>query len=1032
MRCHIRRVVYVVVAVVLIQLAVQLLFLMQQRRPATLTRHLLAAHNTGDESWGICNNKRCNPVKADMLNVHLIAHSHDDVGWLKTVEEYYTGRHTIPYSKSFVYGKECIACILKSVIPQLLANPERRFIFIEMAFFSRFWNESDTKTRANIVKLIRERRLEFATGGWCMSDAATTYYNDIIDQHTLGFNFINTHFGKCAQSNIAWHVDQFGHSREHSSIFAQMGFDAIFLGRISDQDRNNRKVDQNMEHIWNASPRNLEDRASLFTHVNHEGYYAPKYFLMEGWNEDHILLQKAEYVDSFLNVVNKIATFYKTNHIQIEMGSDFAYSKAHEWFSNLDDLIQFANERQATGSKVNLLYSTPSCYLHYVHAANFTWTEKNDDYFPYGTGWGEYWTGFYTSKGGLKKHVKDAGALLQACKQLNVFTSPHSGPDRVQTLKEGMAVLQHHDAITGTEKEAVVRDYNKLLSVGRHSCQSVVSDAYKTLSGDVHQPKQEFCPLLNISSCPPTEKYSKFIATMYNPLSRSVTSWIRLPVTKSEYRVVDPSGNVVPNEVLPLSESTFHIPERPTSSPKNDLIFKVQLPPLGFKSYVVESHSDAEAGSKPQFMPIYSNKMKISNNLLTVTIDKEWGTITQIANVESGIFINLKQELQYYEGMSAALKPSGAYIFNPRGVTAKSFHSSVITTVLKGKLVTEVHQNFSDWASQVIRLYDSTNYVEIEWTVGPIPVAEDYLGKEVIAMYKSDLNNHGKFYTDSNGREIMERRRNHRDTWVLEEHSPVASNYYPVTSKIFITDPTRNIQLTVLTDRCQGGSSIRDGEIELMLHRRTTRDDNLGVSEVLSEKGQDGQGLILRGKHYLFIDTIEKSARLHREMSQQIHLPPTLSFMPLRTSYEEWQKNHALSWSGLQNALPDNVQLLTLDTVPGGNSEVFLIRLEHTYEVDEDKQYSVPAEVSLQALFSPFQIDEIEELSLGANFQQSEVHRLKWRTTKGKVTPEHIGHVSHDPEASDGMTIVLRPMQIRTFHIYVSEPKKNFLFKFFK
>ena len=33
-------------------------------------------------------------------------------------------------------------------------------------------------------------------------------------------------------------------------------------------------------------------------------------------------------------------------------------------------------------------------------------------------------------------------------------------------------------------------------------------------------------------------------------------------------------------------------------------------------------------------------------------------------------------------------------------------------------------------------------------------------------------------------------------------------------------DPDRNIQLTVLTDRCQGGSSIRDGEIELLVRKQ--------------------------------------------------------------------------------------------------------------------------------------------------------------------------------------------------------------------
>ena len=28
---------------------------------------------------------------AEVLNVHLIAHSHDDVGWLKTIDQYYYG-----------------------------------------------------------------------------------------------------------------------------------------------------------------------------------------------------------------------------------------------------------------------------------------------------------------------------------------------------------------------------------------------------------------------------------------------------------------------------------------------------------------------------------------------------------------------------------------------------------------------------------------------------------------------------------------------------------------------------------------------------------------------------------------------------------------------------------------------------------------------------------------------------------------------------------------------------------------------------
>jgi len=63
-------------------------------------------------------------VVAGKLNVHLVPHSHDDVGWLKTVDQYYVGSNTT------IQGA-CVMNTLDSVVDALARDPARKFVVVE-------------------------------------------------------------------------------------------------------------------------------------------------------------------------------------------------------------------------------------------------------------------------------------------------------------------------------------------------------------------------------------------------------------------------------------------------------------------------------------------------------------------------------------------------------------------------------------------------------------------------------------------------------------------------------------------------------------------------------------------------------------------------------------------------------------------------------------------------------------------------------------------------------------------------------------
>uniref|UniRef100_A0A8D0D4Q4 Alpha-mannosidase n=1 Tax=Sander lucioperca TaxID=283035 RepID=A0A8D0D4Q4_SANLU len=843
-------------------------------------------------------NRSCHATKPNMLNVHLVPHTHDDVGWLKTVDQYYYGdRNDIQHAG--------VQYILDSVVDQLLKNPDRRFIYVETAFFYRWWKQQSSSMQQTVKQLVNEGRLEFVNGGWCMSDEATTHYSAVIDQMTMGLRFLNETFGPCGRPRVAWHIDPFGHAREHASMFAQMGYDGFFFGRLDYQDRARRMVKREQELLWRASNSLTPPMADLFTGILPNGYNPPEGFCWDQSCDDPPIRDDPDLEDynvddvvkRFLTIANSQAMVYKTNHIIMTMGSDFQYENANLWYKNLDKLIRYVNGQQANGSKVNVLYSTPSCYLQELHRANLTWALKTDDFFPYADDAHDFWTGYFTSRPALKRYERISNSNLQTCNQLEILGGPVSrkgpfGDGESQTMKKAMAVAQHHDAVSGTEKQHVANDYARRLANGWQHCQvfQVLRGITKHFS--IKKRKKNQCSFGSAAI---------FSVNVYNPLARPVAWPVRLPVNGTSYVVSDAEGKSVDCQVCPYMHDIVH------------LYFLL----------------------KTEYLCVHVLQF------IRVTFDPDTGLLSSLSNLETKQTIKLTQNFYWYNASDGNNKesnqPSGAYIFRPNSSTP-----FIISKTAKTESIQEVRQWFAPWVSQVVRLYGDSRALELEWTVGPLPIDDD-LGKEVITRLDTSIKTSEYFYTDSNGREMLQRKKDFRPTWNLSQSEPIAGNYYPINSRAFIKDDVD--QLTVVTDRSQGGGSLQNGSLEIMLHRRLLYDDVRGVGEPLNESsGVFPEGLVVRGCLRLSLDRPPSAADAHRPLAQQVVLQPLLTFTD-----GDLHPNTQLEFSGLQAALPPAVHLLTLTQ---WDKDSVLLRLEHQFQSQESKVNSHPVTVNLQVRHS--------------------------------------------------------------------------------
>jgi len=220
-------------------------------------------------------------------------------------------------------------------------------------------------------------------------------------------------------------------------------------------------------------------------------------------------------------------------------------------------------------------------------------------------------------------------------------------------------------------------------------------------------------------------------------------------------------------------------------------------------------------------------------------------------------------------------------------------------------------------------------------------------GREITLTVKNEgLMNKGEFYTDSNGLYNIKRERIHSNQInKFPDAHDIPTNYYPVVSQISINNQKtigkmKKVisSMDIYNDRSQGGTSYREGEIELLIARYINTDDSLGLSE----------NIILQEKMYLNHKIVFQDYEAHSSKNEDISkLGQRNNFMYLSflKNFDDFdikkEKSFGSKFVDILNEIPNYIKI---DLNPVNFDEV-VIRIQDIYHEDNKDSLDVKGNI---------------------------------------------------------------------------------------
>uniref|UniRef100_A0A8C3LC85 Alpha-mannosidase n=1 Tax=Chrysolophus pictus TaxID=9089 RepID=A0A8C3LC85_CHRPC len=966
-----------------------------------------------------------NEWDTEPLQVFVVPHSHNDPGWIKTFDKYY-------YDQT--------QHILNSMVLKMQEDPRRRFIWSEISFFSKWWDNISAQKRAAVRRLVGNGQLEMVTGGWVMPDEANSHYFAMIDQLIEGHQWLEKNIGVTPRSG--WAVDPFGYSSTMPYLLKRSNLTGMVIQRVHYAIKKHFAATQNLEFMWRQT-WDPDSSTDIFCHmmpfysydVPHTCGPDPKiccqfdFKRLPGgrincpWKVPPRAITEAnvaERAQLLLDQYRKKSKLYRSKVLLVPLGDDFRYDKPQEWdaqFLNYQRIFDFLNAQPQL--HVQAQFGTLSDYFDALYKkAGIVpgmrppgFPVLSGDFFSYADREDHYWTGYYTSRPFYKSLDRVLEAHLRGAELLFSLALAHArraGADSryplsdyslLSSARRNLGLFQHHDAITGTAKEAVVVDYGvRCVRVAGHAHRDTLALTHTSPQDDTRL-NQDSLPERTVVKLDASPRF----LVVFNPLEQERLSLVPLLVNSPHVRVLSEDGQPLPAQLSAhWSSATDTVP---------DLSILARLPALGLRVLQLQKSFDGHT--------TLQSSVRLYLHGRDVTVRTQEAVPVQVFPAAPDDFCLESQHLRScFSGSSGLLQvgagpgiergwvteffiygtrtskdKSGAYLFLPDG-EAKPYtpKDPPIVRVTEGPLFSEV-SSYYQHVQTMVRLYNVPGVEGLSLDVSCLVDIRDHVNKELAMRFSTNIESDDTFFTDLNGFQIQPRR--------YQQKLPLQANFYPMPTMAYIQDTQS--RLTLHTAQALGVSSLGSGQLEVILDRRLMQDDNRGLGQGLKDnkrtcnrfrlllERRSSANKVQDGRPVSFPSLLSHLTSMHLNaealvlpVAQQPALPALRSFASLSTT------------------LPCDFHILNLrtlqaedDSLPSAEAALILHR----------KGF----DCSLEAKNLGFNCTTSQgQLALGSLFQGLEL---------GSLQPTSLTLMYPLGTASNSTNIQLHPMEIATFRI---------------